>query len=409
MSIDVKKLEDYLDNFYKPNLQAILSDESYKWRVMHNFKSVDFLSGGFADPELFRVRFIDAINSLENLLNGQKYYASQCLIDCAKAFPIETKKALSDLNYAGYSGNVIEGMNSFNATMQDLTSRVKAKDFYKDSFKDYRASALLLFLMYPEKYYFYKSDEYKNIKKIIEYKPNIDLSDYENCQLMSQEILEYIKTDSELLSEFIKTTYEYSRIDPENHLIVQDILWSTRYYLDPRKIPGKHSEQDWDVEEIPYPNFTFPDTDISKQKSGKIDYEGIAKKNAELGLAGELFVMRYETWRLQKLFPNENKLPTHVSIDEGDGKGYDIRSFDIDGVTPIYIEVKTTEGPYEQAFYLSWNEMEFSDDKLFKKQYRLYRVYDFKNGKGKIGITQGSLAKYCQRPTEYKVILKKPK
>ena len=51
----------------------------------------------------------------------------------------------------------------------------------------------------------------------------------------------------------------------------------------------------------------------------------------------------------------------HVSIIEGDSAGFDIRSFCVDG-SARHIEVKTTSGPATNAFFLSPNEIKFSEE-----------------------------------------------
>ena len=70
------------------------------------------------------------------------------------------------------------------------------------------------------------------------------------------------------------------------------------------------------------------------------------------------------------------------SREQGDGLGFDVRSFRMgdDGVArdeEMYIEVKTTNRGKYQPFYISENEVEFSRE--FKDQYSLYRVYDFRS------------------------------
>jgi hypothetical protein len=64
----------------------------------------------------------------------------------------------------------------------------------------------------------------------------------------------------------------------------------------------------------------------------------------------------------------------HVSDIEGDGAGYDIESYDLDGGAK-YIEVKTTRGPASSAFFMSANELRFAE--AHPGSYHLYRVYDF--------------------------------
>lgn len=51
-----------------------------------------------------------------------------------------------------------------------------------------------------------------------------------------------------------------------------------------------------------------------------------------------------------------------VSATEGDAAGYDIRSFELDGRVR-YIEVKATEGGASTSFFISANEVAFSEQR----------------------------------------------
>lgn len=105
------------------------------------------------------------------------------------------------------------------------------------------------------------------------------------------------------------------------------------------------------------------------------DYAKRDSKNRKLGLDGELLVIEFEQNRLNKLGRDDlSRKVVHTSVVQGDGAGYDILSFNEDG-TPRYIEVKTTCGSLNTDFYMSPNEINFSEkhpDNFF-----LYRVYDF--------------------------------
>lgn len=71
------------------------------------------------------------------------------------------------------------------------------------------------------------------------------------------------------------------------------------------------------------------------------DYLAREANNRSLGAAGEVFALRFERWRLRQLGAGElAERVEHVSATEGDGLGYDIRSFEHDGCER-YIEVKT--------------------------------------------------------------------
>jgi hypothetical protein len=90
------------------------------------------------------------------------------------------------------------------------------------------------------------------------------------------------------------------------------------------------------------------------------DYSLIDAKNKALGNSGESLVLEYERQQLIKSgFADLAEKIRHTSEIEGDGAGYDIQSFSNDGSIK-FIEVKTTKGNAETAFYMSSNEVEFA-------------------------------------------------
>jgi len=130
-------------------------------------------------------------------------------------------------------------------------------------------------------------------------------------------------------------------------------------------------------------------------------------RNAELGLAGELLVLEFEVKTLVDAGRSDlAKLVTHVSVVEGDSAGYDIRSFLPTGQTK-YIEVKTTRGCRTAAFFVSQNQVEFSEK--HSEAYYLYRVcnFDAVKNSGKVYESRGPLIEGFElSPTEFKVMLK---
>ena len=101
----------------------------------------------------------------------------------------------------------------------------------------------------------------------------------------------------------------------------------------------------------------------------KPNYEKIQKAKNKIGALGEAIILDLLTEEAKK---NGCKLPDHVSKEEGDGLGYDIRSFDING-KEIHNEVKSTTQNKIDGFEMSYNEVAASKDPNFK--YRIYRVY----------------------------------
>ncbi|MDB4001839.1 DUF3883 domain-containing protein [Oceanospirillaceae bacterium] len=99
-------------------------------------------------------------------------------------------------------------------------------------------------------------------------------------------------------------------------------------------------------------------------------------RNRDLGLKGELLVLEFEKARLYTIgLKGLAELVRHVSVQEGNGAGYDILSFDDLG-RKKYIEVKATRGGLSTDCFISPNELAFAKSK--GAQFSIYRVYDFK-------------------------------
>ena len=106
------------------------------------------------------------------------------------------------------------------------------------------------------------------------------------------------------------------------------------------------------------------------------DYLAREAQNRSLGFAGEEFALRFERWRLTQSGASQlAERVTHVSASEGEGLGYDIRSFEADG-QQRFIEVKTTSFGERTPFFVSANELRFAKDHAAR--FRLYRLFDFR-------------------------------
>jgi len=100
--------------------------------------------------------------------------------------------------------------------------------------------------------------------------------------------------------------------------------------------------------------------------------------NRTLGRAGEAFVVDLEKRVLE--IGNRSDLAREVrwtSVEDGDGAGYDISSFTIEG-RPRLIEVKTTNGSARTPFFITRNE--FAIARESPAHWCLYRVHLFASG-----------------------------
>jgi len=99
-------------------------------------------------------------------------------------------------------------------------------------------------------------------------------------------------------------------------------------------------------------------------------------RNRALGEAGEALVLDNERRHLRYADRTDlaNKV-RWVSKEDGDGAGYDIRSFDPGSGAERLLEVKTTYGGQRTPFLLTRNEKSLSDER--PDAFRILRLYEF--------------------------------
>jgi hypothetical protein len=105
-----------------------------------------------------------------------------------------------------------------------------------------------------------------------------------------------------------------------------------------------------------------------------IDYLERHARNRDVGLQGERLVVEHErAWLSANGRPDLAEQVAHVPSTLGDGAGYDVRSFLLDG-SPHHIEVKATRGSINAPFFLSANELRHALE--HPGTYSIYRIFD---------------------------------
>lgn len=132
------------------------------------------------------------------------------------------------------------------------------------------------------------------------------------------------------------------------------------------------------IEAPPLPNQTDSiRSEALERLVRKFDPAARDERNRALGRKGEELVFQFERLRLNRERPDLAKKIKWVSQEEGDGAGFDILSFEVNGKERL-IEVKTTVGHQRTPFYISANEYELSNER--PDHFRLMRVFDFLKG-----------------------------
>jgi hypothetical protein len=135
-----------------------------------------------------------------------------------------------------------------------------------------------------------------------------------------------------------------------------------------------------------------PDVGYFERRPFKRDYLEREAQNRSLGLAGEEFALSLERWRLvQSGCGQLAERVEHTSKVQGDGTGFDIRSFECDG-SDRYIEVKTTSFGDRTPFFVSSTELAFG--KSHPDSYRIYRLFDFRKAPRMFELV-GPLDEHC--------------
>lgn len=159
---------------------------------------------------------------------------------------------------------------------------------------------------------------------------------------------------------------------------------------------GQDEKEDKDIIEVSFEDIVVKQKVSNGEKSQtrrtKADYNKINISKEKVGKDSEKLVYDLEKERL--INENREDLAEEVfweSEENGDGAGYDIKSFEKkDGeYIEIYIEVKGTNKSINEPFDISKNEIEASNK--YKEQYYIYRVSNIYSNKPKFYKINGRI------------------
>jgi hypothetical protein len=163
-----------------------------------------------------------------------------------------------------------------------------------------------------------------------------------------------------------------------------------------RKIPEASDSATWQHSPVPRAELSSPSA--PGKRVGRWDFVELESMNRALGAAGERAVLSRERRILTEA--GHSSLAgrvEHVSQTVGDGLGFDIRSFNVDGTEKL-IEVKTTQLGSHWPMMVSRNEVEVSA--AGGEKYFLYRLHDFRPDSIRFYTLQGDLRDTCQMTPE---------
>jgi len=167
--------------------------------------------------------------------------------------------------------------------------------------------------------------------------------------------------------------------------------------------PGSEEPPTPGIQEVTDPPKRRPRTGITTHDFQPRKGSVAASAAQKYGLPGEEIVLAYERVRLSNAKRADLAARVrHVAVEEGDGAGYDVLSYEEDG-KELYVEVKTSTGGKESMFFLTSNELAFAE--RYPDQYAIYRVYayDPRQRIGKLFVLRGDPKAHVElTPTQFR-------
>lgn len=388
-------LRQYIDE-YKLDFSRINQEEIYKWKAVKCFQD-----NWNIEATNFLEMLSQSIRLTQNLLKSGQYFPLRMLEHYATHRPEELRQLFR---------NLYDEENDIYRRIEDFRNGTKAINDSlfpgKNTYQDHRAIVVYLTLRYPERYFFYKFEMFKQFAQKLEvtYRPiqgHIENIGHFNslCEIVRHEL----SNDQELLQLHKNRITTDCYNDINLNILTQDFIYAVSRHLNQQSVVSVTSTFQT-ANEVSATNLSTS-TDQLTFRGRTVNFIQNNIDNKRIGDLGELWVLKYEIEKLRQSGQhNLIEKIKHTAKDEGDGTGYDIQSFDGNG-QKIYIEVKTTKGGKNSTFYITRTELERS--KIEKDNFYLYRLYNYNenNDTADILIIKGDLTTLCEFPTTYKINL----
>jgi len=380
---------------YKDNFEYISQQELYKWKAVKRFQDLWNI-----EAKDFHAMLTQAFSLTFNLLDSGLYFPKRMLLSTAELHQEKVRHAFRALY--NEEEDLFLRIKTFNKTMKQL---IGDSFDVKNDYQDHRAVIVYLVLKYPERYYLYKFGMFKTFASKINYtytpvKGRIEnVSHFNNlCDIIKPIIVK----DQELLRLHNARLTAGCYIDENHNILTQDFIYAVAQHLDTETTIESENITEIAMQTIATSGINVTTTNVIFNGSITNHMQN-NKENKRIGDLGELFVIQLEKEKLiQANKPKIAKKVAHHAKDIGDGLGYDVLSFDVEG-NQMFIEVKATKSTKNTPFFITRNELERS--KQEQDNFFIYRVYNFNDEtlKGDVLILQGDASNLCVEAVNYKV------
>lgn len=154
------------------------------------------------------------------------------------------------------------------------------------------------------------------------------------------------------------------------------------------------------LDERPEPSLLAEEPTVTYGRAVKVNYLEREQQNQFVGKSGEEIALEFERWRL--ITAGKESLADKVewvSQTQGDGLGFDIRSWSENG-KDRFIEVKSTKLTKEAPIFFTNSEYTFARD--HRDRFYLYRVFNLQK-EPRLFMVKGAYDEFCRpTPIQYK-------
>lgn len=237
--IDIVKLRPILAG-YKAYFPSHWDDEIYKWEAIKHFQDHWNI-----EAENFGEMFKEATDKTFNLLASGYAYPRGMMINFAKADDAAARQMFRDLY--DESRDLAERVDAFQAASEAI--RAKYDDgTWRNHYQNTNAISVYLWLRYPEKYYIYKYEIYRDVAAELnsEYRPkrNGSVDSLIGGFKMYDEVCKVISEDAEVTEMFRSAVTDTCYPDPQMRTVTVDVgFYLSRFFLEERK--AAQEEEGW--------------------------------------------------------------------------------------------------------------------------------------------------------------------
>lgn len=174
--------------------------------------------------------------------------------------------------------------------------------------------------------------------------------------------------------------FQLSLVDAVARWLASNPEWSQRAIAKSRLAISEADQRQLWISPPPTLSNQPPPEELEQtlQIARKFDVAERDERNRVLGRAGEELVLAHERSSLRLAGRSDlAREVLWVSEEVGDGAGYDIHSFTLDG-RPRLIEVKTTNGWERTPFHITRNELRVAEER--QAEWCLLRLWNFSRG-----------------------------